>query len=370
MAFRRGCLFNHGPHLFAKPRRFYKEVRVSPGNDGCNGILRAGLLMAARAFGMATVSNSTGARLTPGRVLYLAWYRPFGFAKKVTENGLVNSFRAYAGEQRMKLAASSLTPVTCGNTTAGEVAFLTGRNHWHQTSFCAWSLLAKSRSPVAVTIYDDGSLDDRSIANLTRTLVGVRIVRASESEDRLDRYLPRHTFPTLRHRRQLYPHLRKLMDVHVGRVGPIVVLDSDMLFVRRPDRLLDWLQQPAGGCCMEDYTTSYGYPIDDLEALLGEPMLLQVNVGVTGLISEEIDWNVVEFWCAELMRRHGASYFLEQALCALLFSQRSTLVLPSSDYIVRPNSEEIASGKGILQHYVAESKYAYLGGAWKQVLSA
>src|SRR6185437_11794079 len=169
-------------------------------------------------------------RLTLGRMVYLAWYQPVGFLRQIAKHGAGNSFLAAVGERQMRLAAATLPALPWRADNGPDVAFLSGRRHWHQTVFCAWSLLAATGSSLSVTIYDDGSLDDNIVATLERVLAGVRVVRRTQIEATLERFLPADRFPTLRHRRLVYPHLRKLTDIHVGRRGPIVVLDSDMLF--------------------------------------------------------------------------------------------------------------------------------------------
>ena len=53
--------------------------------------------------------------------------------------------------------------------------------------------------------------------------------------------------------------MRKLTDVHAGRTGWRLFLDSDMLFFARPDFLLAWLADPRQPCHMIDVVSAYGY---------------------------------------------------------------------------------------------------------------
>jgi len=57
-------------------------------------------------------------------------------------------------------------------------------------------------------------------------------------ENRVDQYLPRESYPHLRARRDIYPNLKKLIDVHIGQIGWKLVLDSDMLFFRKAGQLI------------------------------------------------------------------------------------------------------------------------------------
>ena len=152
----------------------------------------------------------------------------------------------------------------------------------------------------------------------------MRFVSRSEIERELDRHLPKARFPELRARRLTYPHLRKLTDIHCWRRGWTLVLDSDMLFFREPRFLLDWLAAPASACHMLDALPAYGYSARLMEELAGHPIPPLVNVGFCGLRSDAIDWDELERWCKELVAREGMSYFLEQAITAMLVAGKAS----------------------------------------------
>ena len=73
--------------------------------------------------------------------------------------------------------------------------------------------------------------------------------------------LPIARFPALRGQRLTYLHLRKITDAHAGLHGWRLVLESDMLFFRRPTALLDWCDAPASPIHMQDVQDAYGYPV-------------------------------------------------------------------------------------------------------------
>jgi len=78
-------------------------------------------------------------------------------------------------------------------------------------------------------------------------------------------------------------------------------------FFRRPDALLAWLDAPAQAIHMMDVQDAYGYPHVTLAALARRRIPEKLNVGVCGLRSEAIDWERLEFWCQQLIARHGTS---------------------------------------------------------------
>ena len=257
-----------------------------------------------------------------------------------------------------------------------ETWFLTGNRFWYQTAYCAWTLSAQSHREVAVNIVDDGTLTEAQESTLRHLFPKGAILRAGEINHNLDKRLPKSSFPTLRARCDDYINIRKLVDVHLESKGWKLVLDSDMLFFHRPTELIEWwdstnTQDTATPLLlMRDCEESYGYSRPLMKKLAGAEIPPLLNVGVCGLQSEAIDWEQIEHWCATLLEKEGTSYFLEQALVAMLASYQSHQVLTSDDYITFPDHEATITGSGALQHYVSDSKPWYFGHAWKKAIAA
>ena len=308
-------------------------------------------------------------RLGLGRLLYLAWHAPrAAFERSRREGGPYQQWLTNRHRQAMVSAALTLPPLPPA-PDATEVWFLTGHKFWYQTAFCFWSLARHAGRPLTPVLVDDGTIDDTLRAEATRLFPGIKFFAAADCGARLDMHLPVEKFPALRSQRLTYLHLRKLTDVHAGRAGWRLVLDSDMLFFRRPDALLAWLAAPDRPMHMLDVQNAYGYPETTLTALAGRPLPGRLNVGICGLLSDTIDWDKLEFWCARLLEQYGTSYYLEQALCALLLADSNPLRLPGNDYLIMPTEPECRAPTAALHHYVAESKRGYFRDAWRTALA-
>lgn len=302
-----------------------------------------------------------------GPLLYRYYYAPVRFLAQCADKGLLNCAIDARGRSQMEKAAFQLKPLHARSPTSIDVHFLTGAKFWYQTCFCAYSMAQQIEQSVRPIVYDDGSLTEPYQAAILRVFPNAIVQSQAEINNRINQFLPEHRFPYLRERRQTYPNLRKLVDVHVGSQGWKLVLDSDMLFFRSPDFLINWLQNPAKPCHMVDVETSYGYSIELMTLLTGHPIADRLNVGICGLNSEDIDWEKLEYWCKTLIEQQGTHYYQEQALIAMLMAGRSCAVAPADDYRVMPDQAEAIDPKAILHHYVAESKSWYFRYGWKHI---
>jgi len=277
-------------------------------------------------------------------------------------------FRCDAWAKQMEMSVASL-PIPNGQSSETiSCWFLTGQRFWYQTAYCAWTLAKHSKCKIELNLVDDGSLSEEYESRLRRLFPNGITVNKTSVADRINDLLPVSKFPVLRNRWNDYINIRKLIDVHLGSTGTKLVLDSDMLFFGRPQHLMDWLSKPTSLCLMTDCQESYGYTRPLMESLCGETIPEKLNVGICGLRSEDLDWQELEHWCQQLHAAEGTSYYLEQALVAMLAARSNSLsVMPPADYITFPTEEQVDLKAGVLQHYVADSKPWYFGKAWKNL---
>jgi hypothetical protein len=267
----------------------------------------------------------------------------------------------------MAAAAGCLPPLPPAPPGAPEVCFLTGQRFWFQTAFCFWSLFHNAGRPLRAVFVDDGTFNDRLREECSRMFPGSRVLDAGAIAASLDRHLPAARFPVLRARRLEYPNLRKLTDIHAGERGWRLVLDSDMLFFRRPELLLSWLDAPGRPLYMTDLQDAYGYSQALMESLAGQPIPHRLNVGLCGLCSDEIDWDKLESWCRRLQDAEGTSYYQEQALVAMLLAGRQCLVASPEGYRLMPDDNEARHPTAVMHHYVDRSKRGYFRHAWRHL---
>ncbi len=288
------------------------------------------------------------------------------------EGGPIQQRRTARGRQEMEQAAANLPalPISPSAQKPLGVHLLTGRKYWYQSIFCLWTLARHSGRALAPAIYDDGTLTTELQAAFTRLFPATRFQLKAETAARLETFLPVSRYPVLRERWSNYPHLRKLTDVHAGGSGWKLVLDSDLLFFRRPDFLHHWVDQPGQPLHAVDVKSSYGYSRPLLDSLAGLPPAELVNVGLCGLNSSELDWQKLEHWSRTLLEREGTNYYLEQALVAMLVAGRKCSVAPAVDYVTLPRPPEAHDCRAVMHHYVAESTRWYFHHNWRRAIDS
>ncbi|MBI2814104.1 MAG: glycosyl transferase [Opitutae bacterium] len=308
--------------------------------------------------------------ISPGRLLYLLWHKPRAELRQcLADGGPFEQWQTWRGRVAMERAAASLPAAASAGGPPLEIYLLTGRRFWYQTAFCLWSFARHAGRGLAPVILDDGSLTEENRAQLRRLFPATRFCGKPEQEARLHAVLPAGRFPRLHDRWRHYPHIRKLTGPHLGAAGWKLVLDSDLLFFRRPRFILDWLAAPGRPLHAVDIATAYGYATELLNRVAGAPLTARVNVGLTGLNSGELDWERIEHWCDRLIGEAGTHYYLEQALVAMLTAGRPCAIAPEADYVTLPRPPEADECRAVMHHYVAGSKLWYFRHNWRRVLA-
>jgi hypothetical protein len=250
-----------------------------------------------------------------------------------------------------------------------EVHMLVGTRFWFMAAFALVSLQRQINRAVHVHFYDDGTLEAKQRGKLETLASEVTFHDRSGIEARIDLFLPGEKFPVIRERLRNYPNLKKLTDPHVGSTGPKLVMDADILFFREPSEMLRWCDSPSDLLCATDVTESYGYSRALMEKLAGGTIPAKINVGITGLHSENVDWEMIEWWCRELITREKTNYYLEQALVAMLCAKQPFTQLTLARYLTGPMDDQVLQGSGAMQHYVDLSKKEYFRRAWQKFVA-
>lgn len=288
--------------------------------------------------------------------------------KKISQfGGFFNYWQMIHNRRLMKKASENLPPVI-SYIDGLPVYFLTGKDFLYQTLFCIQSLSRNSTERFSFILIDDGSFTPGLINRINLQLPKAQVITSQQIAQNLE-HLPENRYPVIWKKRREYPHIKKLTDVHTlpGSEWKLV-LDADMLFWNEPTAMLNWLKNPDRSLHMVDCNKSYGYSDQLMQQLAGTSIPQLLNVGAIGLNSNHINWDNIENWIVTMEEKEGTSYYLEQALSAMLVRDNSALVLDADQYIVNPSEKLIAAKSGILHHYVDLSKKGYYNKAWRKLI--
>jgi len=269
------------------------------------------------------------------------------------------------GRQEMEKAALKLPTPSATLGPPVKLHIVTGTKHWYQTAFCLWSFSAASGRTVAPFIFDDGSLKLEQLEALKRLFPKLRFMGASQTLERLDEFLPRRRYPSLRFQQEINPFYKKILDVHAGEKSWRLQLDSDILFFHCPDFLVEWHDSPTKPLHAQGIKNAYSSSISYLSELAGQPVRQRVNTGLLGLRGIEIDWEQMEFWSKKLVKDAGKPPLLEQTLWGLHLTGRECVVPNPEDYLLLPEPPEVHECKAIMHHYISHSRKWYFQQSWK-----
>lgn len=305
--------------------------------------------------------------LTPGRIAYLCYHAPRNALKK----GVGKALRGWWGRRQLDRALPGLTfsePPVAPGTSELPLHLLIGARYLPEACFLAHSLAWAAQRPVVPHFYDDGTLERADCDFLRSKLPRARFTLTGEIDERLAAVLPEEKFPCLRKLRPAYPHIRKLTDIHLFPDEWKLVSDADILFFNHPTELLGHVATRKA-THMVDVQPAYGVPRAALERLAGCPVHEKVNVGLCHLRTPDIEWDFVEHCAATLLAEHGFSYYLEQALSAILLARARATPLSALDYVVYPDAATARRADCAAIHYVDDTRSFYYDFAWRQVLA-
>jgi hypothetical protein len=278
-------------------------------------------------------------------------------------------WRTERAHAHMRRAAARLPhlPLLAGlRALPTPIVMFTGAGFWDQTVFCVQSLRAQLGRPFALRIVDDGSLRPQHLAHVQRVHEQVELITRAQAQARLLKHLPPERFPTTHRLWQELINWRKLTDAHLAAPGWSLVMDSDMLFLRRPELLEQWLDAPDAPLAMVDTVENYGFSRTLMRELCGADIPARVNSGFTGLNGRTLDWAEIERWTTTLIERAGPSYYIEQAVVAMLLARHGGRTLPEHDYLVLPQGAELEAPRAVLHHYVAQSRQDLFRRQWRR----
>jgi hypothetical protein len=201
-----------------------------------------------------------------------------------------------------------------------------------------------------VVIHDDSRLPAEARPAFVKMLSGVRGFSAVEADRVVLDALAGHD--ACREYRLAHPLARKIFDVPIlARADRFIILDSDILFFRKPEAILRWCKDGAGQCWFNrDVHESMPISRTAVREKLGIDIWHRVNSGLCLIDRGAIDFDLCERALVEtkLMAKH--IWLVEQTLFAICASAKGRGGLLPDEYEV--SKAKYASPNAVARHYV------------------
>ena len=286
--------------------------------------------------------------MTPGRLWYLLqrdWRRGLAatWQDRVASRRILQWRNPFANEPPQE------TPVH----------LLSGADDWLLACWMLASWFHTTDRNWRVIIHDDGQLPPEAVAAFAKIAPGSRRIPAQEADSTVLSALAGH--PACRDYRQAHPLARKIFDVPTLTPGErFIILDSDVLFFRKPEFILRWCAEGGDECWFnEDVKEAFPIPLTEVRETLGIEVWPRVNSGLCLLNRSAIDLDLCERALRETSLLKGHIWLVEQSLFAICASARNRGGLLPPEYEV--SLEKKARPDAVARHYVGAVRQRFYG---------
>lgn len=277
--------------------------------------------------------------ITPGRALYLA-RRDFQRGLRASWHDYVTTPRIF--RFRCPHLDQPLQPVP--------VHFLTGKDDWRLALWMLASWYRATGRNWRIVAHDDGTVPPEGVDTLLRVFPTTTIISRVDADARMAPLLAEH--PACTAYRQSHPLGLKLLDVPALETEPrLILLDSDVLFFRRPDDILRWVDTPDDSSWFnrDACEASFVSPEQAREAL-DVDLWPRVNSGLCLLHRDSFPLAFAEVCLTRTPVLNGPIWRVEQTVLALAASRANQGGLLPGTYEV--SLGPWAQPDAVARHYV------------------
>lgn len=241
------------------------------------------------------------------------------------------------------------SPIHTKESAETTLCVLTSRSDW---LMCLWSLASFYRFSglhLPLLIYSDGTLNGRHAGRIRSVFPNARIVDPAAVDATVEKALA--GFPLCRQFRRMQPCARRIIDLPILCPSrSMLMLDSDILFFKRPEELLTHLNgnRTRNFIFERDPQDSYFDSRENIHKRFQVAIASQVNCGIMIADISTFDYARIEAWLANdsLQKKH---HWAEQTLWAMYAGEAQTTFL-SKAYDVTLSAE--IEPNAVMKHYI------------------
>ena len=239
------------------------------------------------------------------------------------------------------------------------VCVLTSRTDW---LMCLWSLASFynfSGLRLPLLIYSDGTLKTPHIARIKDVFPNARIVDPMAADAAVQQALS--GFPKCRQFRASQPCARRIIDLPLlCKSKSILMLDSDILFFRRPEELVECVTAHCSGRFIfeRDMQDAYFESPENIRKMFQVEVAPQVNCGIMLADVSNFNYGQIEKWLG--YDGVGKHPWAEQTLWAMYAGKGRTM------FLSEPYDVSMSAGiepEAVMKHYIKPIRdYMYTQG--------
>jgi len=234
-------------------------------------------------------------------------------------------------------------------------------------------------SDVAVYAHDDGTLSPADRKLIEAQIIGAQIYTRNEADRRFDAGM---NDPFLSSVRKSYTSYLKLFDpTFIGNGKRIMLLDTDTLFIRRPDAIIDWAcnggtpwyhlaptgDMKRGKASLPQVTEKHIQTlimenIDDINRETGNNYTMRQGfcAGFVGYDVGTVDFGELKKLLQVLFEKFAGRIFrwgAEQTIHGLILCSKGARALPIEDYFVFTQNNAHLADQATFIHFVGENRF-------------
>ncbi len=204
--------------------------------------------------------------------------------------------------------------------TSVSVHFLVSSRTWHAGVLAAMSFEFFTQRRWNLFFHEDGSVDKESRKKIEKILKGVHFISRAQSEEVVKPRL--NAYPHCQSLRQEHNLFLKFFDLPAFASGErMILLDSDVIFFKKPQEILNWVDTNSQECWYnKDTTEKYCIPRYEIEPALGIKLWPSFNSGLILMPLAAISLPLAEQLVGLFKASAHHPPFFEQTLYALMAS--------------------------------------------------
>ena len=272
------------------------------------------------------------------------------------------AIRLQFARRRYLPCITQATPIPAG---AGEIEvhMLLHHKRVYEGLWSLYSFASLTGRSCRIVIHDDGSLTPADLELLDRVFPGLRVIKRACADEALITFFRQQKLERCEQFRRNLIFALKLFDpIFFAENDWFVLMDSDVLFYRKPVELLQGLNKASAQSldCLYSCDNGYRYCLEERELtqLLGKTCIERFNPGIVRVRCGIVNFEHFERWLSHpgFWTKTGAgNYYAELTLWAMALTLANAHPLPDNYGICAPEPDQFTYG-----HYCGGGFWASL----------